>query len=82
MVFFVYILECSDKTLYTGITNNLEKRVFSHNHLKSGAKYTKARRPVTLKYSEEHESKSCALKREHVIKKLSKSEKVKLLTSN
>ncbi|MFZ2303346.1 MAG: GIY-YIG nuclease family protein [Minisyncoccia bacterium] len=53
MMYFAYILECSDGTLYSGSTNNLEKRLYEHNNLKSGAHYTKIRRPVVLKYSEE-----------------------------
>ena len=52
-MYFTYILECADKTLYVGSTNDLEKRVYQHNNLKSGAHYTKIRRPVILKYSEE-----------------------------
>lgn len=50
--FYVYILECSDNTYYTGCTQNLEKRLKEHNFLKSGAHYTKIRRPVILKYHE------------------------------
>ena len=75
---FVYILECSDKSLYTGITNNLEKRLLTHNSGK-GAKYTKTRRPVILKYYESLNSKSGALKREIAIKKLPRNQKIKLL---
>ena len=78
MDYFVYILECADKTLYIGSTNNLEKRVLAHNTSKTGARYTKIRRPVVLKYSETLGSKSDALKREHALKKLSRAEKLKL----
>lgn len=77
---YVYIVECSDGTLYTGWTNNLEKRVKDHNEGK-GAKYTKARRPVTLVYYEEFESKEEAMKREYAIKQMSRSEKLKLTLS-
>ncbi len=77
---FVYILECRDKSLYTGITNNIEKRLLAHNTGK-GAKYTKARRPVMLKYYELLNSKSSALKREIAIKKLSRNQKIKLLSN-
>lgn len=77
--YFVYILECNDKTLYIGYTTDIEKRVIAHNTAKSGAKYTKARRPVVLKYSEKHSSLSAALKREHVLKKLPREEKLKLI---
>lgn len=76
--YFVYIVECSDGTLYTGITNDLEKRMQAHNTLKAGAKYTKARRPVILTYFEELSSRSEALKREAQIKRLSRQEKISL----
>ncbi len=78
MNYFVYILECADKTLYTGTTNDLQKRILSHNTSKTGAKYTRGRRPVTLKYFENCKTKSKALKREVVIKKLDRLEKLKL----
>ena len=81
MNYFVYILECSDKTLYIGTTNNLEKRLRSHNGLKSGAKYTRGRRPVRLVYSENCHTKNKALSREHSLKKLSREEKIDLCTS-
>lgn len=77
---YTYILECKDGTLYTGWTNNLEKRVKDHNEGK-GAKYTKARRPVSLVYYEEFESKEEAMKREYAIKQMSRSEKLKLTLS-
>lgn len=72
--YFVYILECSDGTYYTGITNDLEKRLETHN-LGKGAKYTRGRTPVVIKYSEEVGCKAEALRREIQIKKLIKSEK-------
>lgn len=74
---FVYILECSDekKSLYTGITNNLEKRITTHNAGK-GAKYTKGRLPVKLLKSFEVPDKSTALKLEYQIKQLSRDEKL------
>ena len=75
---YVYILRCSDGTLYTGWTNDLEKRLLAHNEGK-GAKYTRARRPCELMYYEEFESKSEALKREAAIKRLSRSDKLKLI---
>lgn len=78
MPWFVYIVRCSkDDSLYTGITNNLEKRIAAHNNGK-GAKYTKSRRPVTLFKKIEVETKSEALKLEVKIKKLSREEKLKL----
>lgn len=80
-MYFTYILECSDKTLYVGYTNNLEKRLYKHNNLKSGAHYTKIRRPVVLKYQEKFKTLSEALKREHEIKKLKRESKLKLITN-
>jgi putative endonuclease len=77
-MYFVYILECSDNTLYVGSTNNLEKRLHEHNNLKSGAHYTKIRRPVILKYKEELPDKSFALKREIEIKGWTRSQKLAL----
>jgi len=76
MKYYVYILECKDRTLYTGYTNDLEKRVLAHNNLKTGARYTKARRPVKLVYSEVYKAKSKSLKREIEIKKMTRKEKL------
>ncbi len=78
-MYFVYILECSDKTLYIGSTNNLEKRLQNHNNSKSGAHYTKIRRPVILKYSEKCSDLGSALSREASLKRLSRLEKYKLI---
>lgn len=80
MEHFVYILECSDKTLYIGYTNDLEKRVLAHNTLNTGAKYTRGRRPVKLKYFEKFETKSLALKREAVLKKMTRKEKIGIIS--
>lgn len=77
MNYCVYILECSDGSLYTGITNDIENRIKLHNEEK-GAKYTRGRGPVVLKYQEETSDKSRALKREFEIKQLSKKEKIEL----
>lgn len=77
---YVYILECSDGSLYTGITNDLEKRIKTHNSGK-GAKYTRCRLPVELKKSWEVENRSEASKMEYKIKKLRRDEKLKLITS-
>lgn len=78
MTWCVYILRCKDGTLYTGSTDDLEKRLHAHNHLKSGAKYTRARRPVDLVYKEECADLSGARKREAAIKRLSRAEKQRL----
>lgn len=75
---YVYILKCSDDSLYTGWTNNLEKRFKAHFTGK-GAKYTKARLPVELVYYEEFEDKIDAMKREYEIKQLKRKEKLELI---
>jgi putative endonuclease len=72
---FVYILECSDGTLYTGSTNNIERRIQQHNK-GTGAKYTKGRAPVVLLRWFKLENKSQALKLEYKIKQLTKKEKL------
>ena len=81
---FVYILRCSDGSLYTGITTGIKRRIEEHNSSPLGAKYTRGRRPVVLLYEEMLASRSAALKKEHVIKRLSKSQKILLVeeTSN
>lgn len=79
MPYFVYILECSDGTLYAGSTNDLEKRLHKHNNLKSGAHYTKIRRPVALKYSEEVPDFATARAREAEFKRWSRSEKLEFI---
>ncbi|MCD6190388.1 MAG: GIY-YIG nuclease family protein [Sulfurimonas sp.] len=79
MSYFVYILECSDKTLYTGIATDLERRLDEHNNSDKGAKYTKIRRPLKLVYSEESENRSSASKREYEIKKLSREKKLEII---
>ncbi len=76
----VYILRCKDNSLYTGVTNHMEKRLKAHNDGK-GAKYTKARRPVVMVYSESAQNRSEAQKREAAIKKLSRTEKLGLIAS-
>lgn len=76
---YTYILECHDGTYYTGWTNNLEKRLKDHNEGK-GAKYTKARLPVQLRYYETFETKEEAMRREYAIKQLRKKEKEALWT--
>ena len=75
---YTYMLRCSDGTLYTGWTNDLEKRVASHND-GTGGKYTRARRPVKLVYHETFETKQEAMSREWQIKHMSREEKEKLI---
>ena len=80
-IWFVYMVRCSDGTLYTGITNDLEKRIRAHNSGKDGARYTRSRRPVKLVYSEEAGSKSNAAKLEYKIKKMTRAKKMEMINS-
>ena len=75
---FCYILRCADGTLYTGWTNNLEKRVRAHN-AGSGGTYTRAHRPVALVYAESFDTEQEAMSREWHIKRLSRAEKLRLI---
>jgi putative endonuclease len=78
--YYVYILECNDGSLYTGSTNNLERRLKQHNDGK-GAKYTKMHRPVKIVYSAEAKDKSSAFKEEYRIKQLKRIDKLKLINN-
>ncbi|HCP08420.1 MAG TPA: endonuclease [Candidatus Moranbacteria bacterium] len=80
-MFYIYILKCADKTLYTGITTDLERRVAEHNGkgTKMGAKYTLGRRPVKLAYSKKFKNRSAASKEEARIKKMTKQQKTELI---
>lgn len=78
---FVYIVSCSDGTLYTGITTDLQRRTREHNTGKGAARYTRARRPVTLAYWEKAESRSEAARREYQIKRLSAAEKRNMVST-
>ena len=75
---YVYILECSDRSLYTGYTNNVEKRVAKHQSGK-GAKYTRGRRPVKLAAVWEYPSKSFAMRWEYMIKQMSRTDKLDMI---
>ena len=74
MNYYAYIVECADGTYYCGYTNNLEKRIDTHNKGK-GAKYTRPRLPVALVYFEEFDSKEKAMSREWHLKQLTHAEK-------
>jgi putative endonuclease len=78
---YIYILRCADDTLYTGWTTDVRKRVETHNSGK-GAKYTRARLPVELVYTEEFDDKVEAQKREYAIKQLARTEKESLIESS
>ena len=80
-MYHLYILKCTDKTLYTGITVDLKRRIQEHNDSKLGAKYTRGRRPVKLVYSKKFRNRSAASKAESRIKQLSRSEKLELIDS-
>ncbi len=78
----VYIVRCNDGTLYTGITKNLDKRIDEHNSGNHGAKYTRFRRPVTLVYTEQVESRSDAAKREYQLKRIPLIKKNELIIAS
>ena len=81
-MYFTYILECADKSLYVGCTNNLEKRLEQHNNSKWGAHYTKIRRPVILKYKEKFKTLKEARQRESEIKGWRREKKLKLFSKS
>lgn len=77
---FVYLVQCKDGSLYTGVSTDVKRRVQEHNGSdKKGARYTRARRPVTLRYQENCANRSEACKREAAIKKLTRSQKISLI---
>ena len=77
-MYYLYILKCADKTLYTGITTDLSRRVREHNNSKLGARYTRSRLPVKVIYSKKFKNRSTASKEEVRIKSLKRSEKLAL----
>ena len=79
-MYFVYMLRCGDGSLYTGITNDVKKRLAAHN-AGTASKYTRSHRPVVLAYLEQAEDKSSALRREAELKKLTKAEKEALVST-
>jgi len=79
--FFVYLVECSDKSLYCGSTKDIEARLKAHNDGKA-SKYTRARRPAKLVFLESKKSRQAALKREAEIKALSRKQKLELVASS
>lgn len=81
MSWYVYLLRCSDGSLYAGITTNLVRRVDEHNRGKAGAKYTRGRRPVVLVWSEMAADRAAASRREHGLKALGREGKEELLRS-
>mgnify|MGYP003668346134 CR=1 FL=1 len=75
----MYVVRCSDGTLYTGITTDISRRLLEHNYGMKGSKYTRSRRPVALVHTEDFEDRSEASKREWAFKKLSKVKKERLV---
>jgi len=82
MPWFLYIVQCADKSLYTGITTDISRRVKEHNNTKKGAFYTRNKTPVKLVYQETFVNRSEALKREHAIKHLERPQKLQLIKSS
>lgn len=80
MKHYTYIVRCSDDTLYTGYTVDIKKRIVSHNSPKQGAKYTRARQPVTLVYKESFKTQKEAMAREAEIKKMTRFNKLLLIS--
>ena len=78
-MYYLYILLCADKTLYTGITTNLKRRIVEHNSTNLGAKYTSSRRPVKIFYCKKFKNRSTASKEEARVKKLRRSKKLELI---
>lgn len=79
MSYFVYIVECADKTLYTGVATNVDRRIEEHNTSDKGAKYTRARRPVKLLGKSEYKNRSEAQKEESRIKKMTRDQKIQYI---
>ncbi|MBU0660738.1 GIY-YIG nuclease family protein [Patescibacteria group bacterium] len=80
-MWYVYIVECADKTLYTGVTTDVERRIQEHNGKKLGAKYTRPRQPVEVVYIKAYTGKKEATQEEYRIKQLSRKEKLALIQS-
>lgn len=78
-MYYLYILKCSDRTLYAGITVDLMRRIAEHNSSRLGAKYTRARRPVRMVYSKKFRNRSAACREEARIKTLSRKEKLDII---
>lgn len=78
---FVYLLRCADSSLYAGITTDIKRRLHEHNHTKLGAKYTRARRPVTLAFIETAPDRSHASKQEYLLRTLTKAKKEQKVAS-
>ena len=80
-MWFLYVVECSDGSLYTGVTTDVQRRLNEHNKTSKAAKYTRSRRPVKLVYYEEHANRSSASKAEYALKKMSRRNKLQYIAS-
>ena len=78
-MWYLYVVECSDGSLYTGVTTDVHRRLNEHNESTKGAKYTRSRRPVRLVYYEEHVDRSAACKAEYALKKMSRKNKLEYI---
>ena len=78
-IWYTYMVRCRDRSLYTGIAKDIDKRVAEHNTARNGARYTRTRRPVRLVFLERFSSRSAAAKREHQLKRMSTADKQKLV---
>lgn len=76
---FVYMVRCADNTLYTGVTTDIERRLHEHNGSARGARYTRARRPVTMVWQEESENRAAACRREYEVRNFDRLKKLDLL---
>jgi len=81
-IWYFYVVQCSDNTLYAGVTTNINRRIQEHNTNNLGAKYTKTRRPVKLIYHKFFENRSTAQKAEYKFKKLTRKQKEKIINKN
>ena len=79
MKWFLYVLQCSDDSYYTGVTTDLNRRLKEHNTSNRGAKYTRARRPVKLIYFSEHKDRSSAQKSEYMFKQMTRKQKEEII---
>ena len=81
-IWYLYVVQCSDNTLYTGITTDISRRIHEHNETSKGAKYTRSRRPVEEVYREMHENRSEASKAEACFKKLTRKKKLSIINES
>jgi len=79
-MWYMYVLQCNDESLYTGITTDVSRRLYEHNSTRRGAKYTRGRRPVALIYVKKYETRSLAQRAECRFKKLKRSQKLRIIS--